>query len=1025
MANNVPDSITQYPGFDSVTAEGEANHAARLKAADVVRNQTVGVYDDRDGSVVQMPRDQAAELEGMGYTVGDREAETKAIYNEPGAQADAYAHHTANAVTLGTYDNVARAMGATDYLESEHKITEENPYSSLAGDLTGGAASAPARGFSPIGVGLAAYEGGSNAYNESAALKEPITSERVLAGAGWGVFYNGLFNLGPAAASKFARGAGQGLRAGNKALGIWKTAGEAAERAGAVEGTIAPKRIFQEHLTEMAKDDISHFDLPDHLELAPDDGKAGFHRVGYNAPTGTFDAGVGEGPAYPDKMELQDTSLSSIDRQPYNGNIEQVPKAPESGPDFGDLKLEDSTPGGEVRRGTDTFRDEYADKPASKDAPSNETAAQKMGKAIKGRDPVKIQEEFHANQKAQNKALIELDGLDHESSAAKKIMKALEKHDAISEKLTAEMAGEGAQLESAVKREASPEATPASDFDYGPAKNKKQKIGLWRRSYRAMLGDEGEKLDAVRQEFGKKGAQAAAAGDDALASEFFEKKHQVAKQMHDMFPDTVNPDTGAVKPGFEKHIREHARLKGNVMADLPDLKYRAMTKAEKADLVQEMAAHENSRAEYRGDEPSEVRLDGNDRIPTHLPNDLGDSAYGHNSVNFEGEKPLAQDLTGVNRVADIPRQSFHQTMDPSGEYLGPKVDRPVPEGPPRYSLKDEPKPPGDPEKISDINGKTLEEANAEYHASEAAKAAKSGGKKVKGDPNRIVRRFNRGSYWRAHFVLPPGLKHLASVGAAIDEIGPFVLNNTDKFAQSIQKIADTSAVGTGRAIKTALLARSSIAATKRMDVDKEWRQNQAMVLAAQASPQTLELAVRQGLGPGADQHPEFVANTVATVSRGVNALANGMPLSPQAPTPRGGTFDPPRSVKVRFNRMARAIANPDYAIAHPDPDVWAAVIATHPETAHYVQETLRAVVANPKIKLNKQQARNVSVLLQGAVTPQNQPEYLKSLHDAATLMNAANPPGKPGGSSGPKSAKTGQQVLSLDATPEQQAQLGL
>ncbi|MGI4812693.1 MAG: hypothetical protein ACRYGG_05065 [Janthinobacterium lividum] len=908
MADNVPASIAAP--FQTVTAEGEDNERQQNVLRERLANRTVGVYDERDNSVLQAPIADEQKYRDLGLVVGDAEAAKKQVLNSGLGQLDALVHHTANAASFNTYDNVAALLGQKKYLQNEKEVDAENPYSALAGDLTGGAITAEGRAFTKAGLAFSAYEGGTAAATNAYALNEPITAERLIKGAGAAMMYNALFNTGINAAAKGVSKLSYGLHGLNGKLGVFLKEGEEA-------GELTTKAVYR------------------------------------------------------------------------------------------------GTPRGGVKRPMGPYTEEAVQTTVPKEKPTS--TAEKMGETLK-RDPEQVVREWHENEVAQKKALVELDGLDHESSAADKIRKSLEKMEEKAKALDGEL---HPQNESPpAPSEHIPAPNPLSEegrFEYPGAMKLSHKISMWRNSFRALLDTEhANLLDAARQSAGARGDALKKAGDMVEASQAFDEKAAIERQLHKMYPDTFHPETGDLQPGFMTHIKEYARLNGNDTAGLGTLKYRMANAAEKAAIDAEVTAHPDSAAQFKGDTPSQKPI--NEGEP-HVP-EISDAQKSFNESKQKledlknerlrgGENLPRSEIDRLNREWDQ-AQGVH---DFNTEALK-RANKPKPfasQAPLNPDPGNIPAAPGEVNKVSDITGDTPSE--------QSAKTVGKGGPKY-------VPRWSRSTFWKLYWATPKMLMPLVNAAHAFNEIGPFVLNNSERFASGVQSIADASAKGTAGAIRKAIsgtLGRN--AAMGDTDPKKEFDKNVKMVTAGQASPGSLEQGIKTLLGPEAEQHPELTGHVVAAAGRQLENMSNGMPRNVQAPTARGSNYTPPRSVMVRYNRMVRAIADPDVAIANPDPDTWAAVQAAHPETAKYVQDTLMAVVANPKIKLNKQQARNVSVLLGGAVTPQNQPDYLKSQHDAATLMNAPNPPGKPSG--GGTSAKTGQQMLSLDATPDQQAQLGL
>lgn len=895
MPNTPPASIAAP--FQTVTSDGEENLRQRKVLQDRLDNRTVGVYDERDNSILQAPIADEQKYRDLGLVVGDAEAAKKQVLNSPLGQVDAFAHHAANAASFNTYDNIAALLGQKDYLRNEKDVDEENPYSALAGDLAGGIVSSPYRTGNVIGMAASAYEGGTAAATNAYALDEPITAERLLKGSASAMMYNALFNYGPGLAAKGFRGGGKGLHALNNKFGLFL---KEAENAGETVGS-------------------AHY-------------RGGVQRAASTAGQG----------------------LASAERV----------------------------------------------------AEETKSAAEKMGETLQ-RDPKVVEQEFYENEKAQNQALINLDGLDHESSAADKIRKTLVKHEEVAQKLSEEM---GVATPSG-EHIPNPDAlTGEGQFEYPGATKQSQRINMWRKSFEELLGsEENHVADAARQEEGRLGNTAKQEGRLDDASRHFENKKTIERELHRRLPDSVHPDTGDIVPGFQKHINEYSRLSGNDTSGLGSLRYRAASTAEKAAIDAEITAHPDSAAQFQGDTPSQKAHigEGEPYVPD-AQKSFNESKQKLEDLREErirgGENLSRSEIDRLNREYDL-AQGVHKY---NTEALA-RANKP----PKTFaSQTDIPEAPGEVNKVSDITGKTP--------AEQSARTVGQGGPKY-------LPRWHRRAFWTLNLATFGIAKTLIGAAAAANEIGPYILNNSTRFAEKVQSLADASAKGTAGALRRALsgtLGRNT--AMGSTDPKPEFDRHSKMILAGQASPGSLEQGIKALLGPEAEEHPELTENIVATTGRALSAMSNALPRNVQAPTARGANYIPPRSVMVRFNRLARAVSDPDVVIANPDPDTWAAVKAAHPETAKYVEDTLMQVVANPKIKLNKQQARNVSVLLGQAITPQNQPEYLKSMHDLVTLSQASNPPdqaGKP--SSGGQSAKTGQQMLSLDATPQQQNQLNL
>lgn len=1019
MGATPPDSISQYPAFDSVTAKGEENLRARKAAAAEVANRTVGVYDKRDGSVVQVPVGEAKEFADVGYTVGDAESERKQLANSSLAQADVFAHHIANAATFNTYDNIAALLGHKDYLENEKELDAENPKSAFAGDLVGGAASAPLRDASPIGFALSAYEGGTAAATNAYALDEPITAERVIQGAGAGLLYNAAFNAGGTILAKGAKKLGTGLHAFNDKFKIFVKEGEEAAESGRARyrsnpvdnGT--PRRPVESNTPT----DTSAATKP----------QSAAEKMG-RAITRDSETIARE---FHENQAAQNAALIELDGLDHESTraqqlVKQLAKHEEI-----EARLVEEM--GLKPRGTGHI--------PPKDAPNQEgtfeypgatKTSQKVNMWRKSYEDLLGTDENHLLDAARKDA-------GARGAAHVKNGDMVEAEKAFEQKATIER-----QLHKALPDTVHPET---GDVVPGFRKHIEE--------YSRLMGNDTSGLGSLKF---RPATSAEKAAIDAEVSAHPDSAAQFRGDTPSQKPHIGEGEPHVPEPAATAAPRKTLRSVKDAWTDsmnrITELKNKAVMldgKGTPEQIAELEAQYAEATAVHKANAKEKGLWEKNAKRINHVKEQLSQAKFYQSNKHFglytpeeltariekysaeltelekfgkpevkpppkPVESPAGADEVTRKRLQDYARKIADRKVGepPIVEREKPLASGPTapPEAPPE-NPGDVSTPPGEVNKVSDITGKTPAEQSA-------GNVGRRGPK--------YVPRWRRSTFWKLHWATPTMLKPLVHGAAAFNEIGPFVLNNSTRFAEGLQSIADASSRGTAGAIKRAISGTMGRrAAMGDTDPKKEFDKNIAMITAGQASPGTLEQGVKAILGPEADDHPELTGNVVAGLGRQVNALSNEMPRNVQLPTARNNTYTPPRSVMVRFNRTVRAVTDPDTVIANPDPDTWAAVQAAHPETAKYVQDLLMDVVANPNIKLNKQQARNVSILLGQPITPQNQADYLKSLQDTATLMNVSDPPGKPGGgpSSGPKSAKTGQQVLSLDATPEQQAQLGM
>lgn len=1068
MADTPPSSIAAP--FQGVTAEGEENSRQRQAARDVVDNQTIGVYDPHDNTVLQAPAKDAEQYRALGLVVGDQEAEHKQIYNSTPAMLDAFSHHVANTATLNTFDNLAALTGNKDYLQEQQEIDAENPYSALGGDLVGGLASSPVRSGSALHMGLAAYEGGTAAMTNAYALDEPITAERVVTGAGMGLAFNALFNYGPTLAAKGARGAGKGLHALNDKVGWFIKEGEEAGRP-----PPRPRPLPRSRPVEPTPRPLEPEASPRPQSPAQPQSAADRIKEAFNTQPKPPEAPPDIPPAPPMRPEPHNTP-ELLPEGPLPSDHELL--------DYGDAKTNKEKitlwrrafnelldTNAEAHK-LDSLHHGYGSAGGrAKDAGDLEKAAshfelkRQVGKQLdkllpRGIDPKTgdFLPGYHDylreyGRLGGNRASLLSDAKYRPATPAEAAAIA---HEATLHPDSApEVPGEAPKEKLSDPKELPlPPATGKVTAPEGESELLRRKMQGYRDSAaKVPHGDvdspagAGEYTRKRLQDLAKRiadkmprGNVESPQGEGELLRRKLgglrDKIDGMSKVEPGPLPETppapaplpvepprVEPPKVAPKPHIEikpyvegpaEPVGRAQTLKNEIEKaqyyldrDLPHSKYST------AELHQRVASLSD---ELAGLEKNHTQAQSQPKIDT----------TNHLKLIKELEKGI-QDAVRKGPDKGVSPE-LHRDMVEKFQALLRKYQNELDEYGPREKqyANAQTTSPGEVNKVSDIDGRTTQEAQTDHVTQQSQQA---GGYAVGEDAAPGAPRWRskipRSTFWQAHFYTPHVLKPVVALGQAINEIGPFVLNNTDRFAQHVQGMAEASSKGTAGAIRRAIAGTVGrrAASTGQADPFAEFQRNRAMVLAAQASPGSLEAGIRRILGPDAENHPEFVSNVVATTGRQIQAMADGMPRNPQGPTPRGDDFVPARSVMVRWNRHARAVADPGFAIAHPDPDTWAAVIAAHPETAKYVQDTLLSVVANPKIKLNKQQARNVSVLVQGAVTPQNQPDYLKSLHDAATMLQAPNPPGKPS-SSGGHSAKTAQQVTMLDATPDIQAQLG-
>lgn len=1062
MADTPPSSIAAP--FKGVTAEGEENSRQRQAARDVVDNQTVGVYDPRDNTILQAPARDAEHYRNLGLVVGDEEAEHKQIYNSAPAMLDAFSHHAANTVTLNTFDNLAALTGNKDYLQEQQDIDAENPYSALAGDLVGGLASSPVRSGSALHMGLAAYEGGTAAMTNAYTLDEPITAERVVMGAGMGLAYNALFNYGPGLAAKGARGAGKGLHALNEKVGWFIKEGEEAARPPprprplprsrpvTPEPGPSPGPIPSEPSPRSPQSPAQPQSAADRMEEALRN-----RPQGPPEPAASPDAPPDIPPAPPMQPEPHNTP-EPLPEGPLPSDHELL--------DYGDAKTNKEKTAlwrrafnelldtnSDAHKLDSIFHGYGAAGGRAKAAGDLEKAAEhfelkrQVGKQLDGLLPRGIDPKtgdfkpgYHDylreyGRLGGNRTSLLLDAKYRPASPAEAAAIA---HEATLHPDSApEVVGETPK-----EKVLDPKEIPLPTTSPSGRVNAPEGESELLRKKAAELRDKMDGLSKAKAEPAKP--------QEIDASSFTPRRAETAQDVKNKWTDSINRLTEiknkAVILGEHGSEAERAKLG----AEYSEAKAAHKVNAAQKGVVESTAKRMRVVNEQIRD--AQYYLDRDLRHGLYTPEQLQERVVKYSAELDELEKTQQAALGQKSKVdtsnhlklikelekgiQDAVRKGpekgvspeLHKNTIEKFQALLRRYQNELEEYGPREKqyANAQTTPPGEINKVSDIDGRTTQEAQTDHVTQQSQQAgAYAIGKDAAPSAPGWRSKIRRSTLWHAHFYTPHVMRPLLAMAQVINEIGPFVLNNTDRFAQHVQNMAEASSRGTAGAIKRAISGTVGrrAAISGQVDPFAEFQRNRATVLAAQASPGSLEAGIRRILGPDAEKHPELVSNVIATTGRQIQAMSDGMPRNVQAPTPRGDDFTPPRSVMVRWNRHCRAVADPGFAIAHPDPDTWAAVIAAHPETAKYVQDTLLSVVANPKIKLNKQQARNVSVLVQGAVTPQNQPDYLKSLHDGATMQQAPNPPGKPS-SSGGHSAKTAQQVATLDATPEIQAQLG-
>lgn len=157
---------------------------------------TVTVYDPQREMVVDVPADQSKLLVDAGYKIGPEAELEEKVQGLPGKVA-AGMMGIANGATFG----LAQRLVPKSLLHVQNQVEQAHPLVHGAGEMLGGAGSVAAAGAAGAATGAGAIFGrlaagaAAGAGEETArAIKnnEPIAAERVLQGAGLGLFFAGL-----------------------------------------------------------------------------------------------------------------------------------------------------------------------------------------------------------------------------------------------------------------------------------------------------------------------------------------------------------------------------------------------------------------------------------------------------------------------------------------------------------------------------------------------------------------------------------------------------------------------------------------------------------------------------------------------------------------------------------------------------------------------------------------------------------------------------------------------------------------
>jgi len=123
----------------------------------------------------------------------------------------------------------------------------------------------------------------------------------------------------------------------------------------------------------------------------------------------------------------------------------------------------------------------------------------------------------------------------------------------------------------------------------------------------------------------------------------------------------------------------------------------------------------------------------------------------------------------------------------------------------------------------------------------------------------------------------------------------------------------------------------------------------------------------------------------------------------------------PRSIKVKFNRLADAMSDPTSGLTNPYPELIQVLEQTQPETLNYVRQQIisRLQNADDVKELTNAQARKISIIMGMPVRHETSPEFLARLQQTAKLM----PQGQQQGSRRPGkvSNKISHQAATMDA----------
>lgn len=1094
----------------------DPNLAARQKAADEVRNQTVGVYDPRDNSTVQVPPDDAQKLQDLGYTVGDEAAERKSINNSLGAQLDVLAHATANTATFGAFDNIARVGGGAEYLKGEAERTRENPWAATAGTLIGGAATSELRGLSlanPLysagSLGLSAVESMSNAYNEAAALDQPITAEQLIHAGGMGMLYNGVFNAAGATAAKVFGGAAKGARALNDRYEIFPRSDVAGPKVRASEVGAADPGAGPGPVSGPAGDSGGLSDVG--IKVAP---VGGPDPVAPAAP-GTPASSAAYAPPEPAAVEPEAGHTVPLTPQ---GTVH--PHAVTMNAD-GQVEF-----GGHVDRKTalQLIDDQMRRLLGKKDyeeyvATAKKSWAESGGTNLGGGGPRNSNQPYRASSRARLLDSLhppkEVDGVQYPGfEQLRKTRAAIKKMD------SREFMEYLRQRQPGLKPNVAPEAGPAPQtapavkpVKVKPVKPKvaptPENVGTLTDGELSYLENQERKKQGYNdpespwiKEINRRRRAATGVSDptvseaspEEVAPEGSDYDHPAAGEPHPRISqiiDALKNDPEALKrefPEVEKNWHKALINLDKLEPGTPEYAHAEAVANQYHHVINQlqeaMAAHEPHikppPPPHRGSDlewhyPEHFTEQQMKReVGAHYDRILGDDGLAMQAVylrlkqeaiaaekagNMAEMARLRARATGVEKELHVnfPRSTHPETgetipgwRDTQKEYTRLHGHDYVDPDTARFStLSPEQKADYEAEQHLHKERPDLKFASADTAdvppegnpfdkdvPGESAEAAKEGPpigdtppgtKSPKAGPSpRYKPRFTRWRLWRLSAISGP-FRPLVHATIAANEFIPAMLNHVDPFVEAVNKAAQLSETQVGSAIRHALSAKVQHDAAVG-PIDAQYNKIQKLVTHVQANPEVLEDGIRAQLGPGAQNYPNLTGNTVKAAATAITAVSQNMARNPNNITPRNSGFDPPRREKVRVIRMAQAVFDPASVIRDPDPDSWAVVQQVHPETAKYVRDALIAAVANPKIKLTRRQMHNLSILLGGPVSPQNDPEYIKSKHEAATMMAAPSPPGKTGGGGGAgghPSAKLSQQVTTLQSTPDQQAQLGL